>query len=295
MSDIRTPPENEPSPESSSQIPSIRDLYLGLGGDVGLSQRYFPTEAPKAWAAAPAHLRGYYTSQYTDTATSHVPVTVQASVYVAGLASHVDGNELRRACSAFGALSATVRVDPTTGASLCNGFVAFPDLASAQSAVERMHGQYIPAVASVPLTVRLADSTRRSLGLVAPRPSQRAARLPPQRGSWFPPPYTPVSSMRTTSAAHDQVDQARVPLLPPTTTTGTRLYVGGLPFETDHDWLLRAFRPYGRVLHSHLPLGHKGFGFVVMASFREAVNAIKALDGAMTDANVRLEVQFARK
>lgn len=291
MSDNRTLQANEPSSESSSQIPSMRDLYLGLGGDVGFSQRYFPSEATKA-SAAPV-LLGYCT-QYTEPATLHVPAPVQASVYVAGLAPHVGGNELRRACSAFGALSATVRVDPNTGASLCNGFVEFPDLASAQRAVERMHGQYIPAIASVPLTVRLADSTKRSLGLVTPRPPQRASRLPPQRGSRFPPPYTPVPSMRTTSTAHDQVGYPPVPLLPPT-TTGTRLYVGGLPLETDHDWLLRAFRPYGRVLHAYLPLVHKGFGFVLMASFREAVNAIKALDGAMTDANLRLEVQFARK
>ena len=65
---------------------------------------------------------------------------------------------------------------------------------------------------------------------------------------------------------------------------GTRLFAGGLPFETTEDELHAMFTPFGQVASAKLITDKytgrsKGFGFVEMGSEAEAQEAIKKLNG----------------
>jgi RNA recognition motif-containing protein len=61
-----------------------------------------------------------------------------------------------------------------------------------------------------------------------------------------------------------------------------RLYVGNLSFQVTEEGVRNMFNTTGKVLDVYLPRiyktpKHKGFGFVEMASFKDAQNAIAQL------------------
>ena len=62
------------------------------------------------------------------------------------------------------------------------------------------------------------------------------------------------------------------------------IYVGNLPYELDEQTLNTKFAEYGKVDNVKIIMDRysgrsKGFGFVSMSDWKEAQNAIKALDG----------------
>lgn len=278
---------NQLSHEPRMPVPRVRNSHL-TGADAETLLRYFPTEPAMPATYSPAHQPNLSAPQ-TAVATSRASVPFVTSVYVNGLAPHVDSHGLHDVCKMFGALSATVLRDPTFGSSSCSGFIAFPDFALAERFIEQTNSQHIPALGPKPIGTRLSDSTKRSLGLG--RSIGLGRSRPPQRSSQLSAPYPPVSPMH---AAPIVCAQPQKGVLPPT-TIGTRLFVGSLPFEVGREWLHRAFEPYGRVLCAVVPSGHKGFGFVVMETLMGAMNAIDALDGAMTDNGQVLRVEISRK
>ena len=67
--------------------------------------------------------------------------------------------------------------------------------------------------------------------------------------------------------------------------TGTRLYVGSLPYSTTDDQLKDHFAAAGNVTSAHVIIDKmsgrsKGFGFVEMATKEEAMKAIEMFNGA---------------
>lgn len=69
---------------------------------------------------------------------------------------------------------------------------------------------------------------------------------------------------------------------------GKRLYVGNLSTQTSDEGLKQLFAPLGTVEMVRLMMDKgisRGFGFVEMASEREALNAIKSLNGSELDGN----------
>ena len=66
--------------------------------------------------------------------------------------------------------------------------------------------------------------------------------------------------------------------------TGTRLYVGSLPYSTTDDQLKDQFSAAGTVVSAHVIIDKmsgrsKGFGFVEMATKEEAMKAIEMFNG----------------
>ncbi len=62
------------------------------------------------------------------------------------------------------------------------------------------------------------------------------------------------------------------------------IYVGNLPYDIDEQTLTTTFAEYGKVDNVKIVMDRytgqsKGFGFVSMADWKEAQNAIKALEG----------------
>lgn len=76
----------------------------------------------------------------------------------------------------------------------------------------------------------------------------------------------------------------------------SRLYVGGLPFETTDDELKAMFDASGTVASATVATDKgsgrsKGFGFVEMSSEDEAKSAIEAVNGrTMGERTIRVEV-----
>lgn len=76
----------------------------------------------------------------------------------------------------------------------------------------------------------------------------------------------------------------------------TRLYVGGIPFETDTEGLKHMFEDSGTVSSAVVATDKrsgrsKGFGFVEMASEEEAQAAIAKLHGTtLDDRTIKVEV-----
>ena len=69
---------------------------------------------------------------------------------------------------------------------------------------------------------------------------------------------------------------------------GTRLFVGGLSFNTDDAGLKDAFQAHGNVVEAKVILDRdtgrsRGFGFVTFATDEEAQAAVQAMNGAFVD------------
>lgn len=197
-----------------------------------------------------------------------VRLTDKIDVYVAGLAPHVTARTLRRACSAFGATAASI-LSYANGVSRCSGFVSFQNLAAAQWAIERMNGQYIPAIANVPLTMRLADNVKNALS----RKPQNSTRFAPYASNWAP---------------------AQTPRRP-ALSAGVDLFVSGVPYAANQAWLTGVFSSHGQVISVRIPYHHRGYGFVTMASLLDAISAIEALNGARTSCGQVLDVKLSTK
>lgn len=76
----------------------------------------------------------------------------------------------------------------------------------------------------------------------------------------------------------------------------SRLYVGGLPFDTSDGDLKKMFDPSGTVASAAVAVDKgsgrsKGFGFVEMSSEDEAKSAMASLNGTtMGERTIRVEV-----
>jgi len=76
----------------------------------------------------------------------------------------------------------------------------------------------------------------------------------------------------------------------------SRLYVGGLPYETTDDELKKLFEASGTVASASVATDKgsgrsKGFGFVEMSSEEEAKSAIEAVHGTtIGERTIRVEV-----
>ena len=68
----------------------------------------------------------------------------------------------------------------------------------------------------------------------------------------------------------------------------TKLFVGGLSWDTSDDGLRNAFEEYGQVVEAKVITDRdtgrsRGFGFVTMGNESEAQNAMREMDGVTLD------------
>jgi protein sex-lethal len=102
-------------------------------------------------------------------AASMVAALSEVNLYVSGLAPHVTREVLRDAFAAFGTVTdASVLTEPGSTLNKGIGFVRFINVNDADRAIAALDGQTPPALAAKPLNVRIADSTKRAMGVGGP-------------------------------------------------------------------------------------------------------------------------------
>ncbi|GFS93867.1 ELAV-like protein 4 [Trichonephila clavipes] len=223
-----------------------------------------------------------------------------ANLYVSGLPKSMTQQDLEGLFTPFGRIiTSRILCDNITGLSKGVGFVRFDQRIEAERAIKHLHNT-IPEGASEPITVKFANNPSNNAKAITPL----AAYLSPQRR--FPGPihhpanrfrYIPLSpvSSRYSPLAGDLLAN---PLLAGNAMNGSGwcIFVYNLAPDTEENLLWQLFGPFGavqsvKVIRDLQTNKCKGFGFVTMTNYDEALVAIQSLNG-YTLGNRVLQVSF---
>ncbi|XP_071039516.1 ELAV-like protein 1 isoform X3 [Parasteatoda tepidariorum] len=223
-----------------------------------------------------------------------------ANLYVSGLPKSMTQQDLEGLFTPFGRIiTSRILCDNITGLSKGVGFVRFDQRIEAERAIKHLHNT-IPDGASEPITVKFANNPSNNAKAITPL----AAYLSPQRR--FPGPihhpanrfrYIPLSpiSSRYSPLAGDLLAN---PLLAGNAMSGSGwcIFVYNLAPDTEENLLWQLFGPFGavqsvKVIRDLQTNKCKGFGFVTMTNYDEALVAIQSLNG-YTLGNRVLQVSF---
>ncbi|XP_076341344.1 ELAV-like protein 4 isoform X1 [Tachypleus tridentatus] len=228
-----------------------------------------------------------------------------ANLYVSGLPKSMAQQELENLFHPFGRIiTSRILCDNITGINIPGlskgvGFVRFDQRIEAERAIKQLHNT-IPDGATEPITVKFANNPSNNAKAIAPL----AAFLSPQRR--FPGPihhpanrfrYIPLSPIsRYSPIAGDLL--AANPLLAGNAVNGSGwcMFVYNLAPDTEENLLWQLFGPFGavqsvKVIRDLQTNKCKGFGFVTMTNYDEALVAIQSLNG-YTLGNRVLQVSF---
>ncbi|UYV66599.1 exc-7 [Cordylochernes scorpioides] len=241
-----------------------------------------------------------------------------ANLYVSGLPKSLTQQDLEGLFASFGRIiTSRILCDNITGlkaggdgsdavlgqygAGLSKGvgFVRFDQRIEAERAIKHLHNS-VPDGAAEPITVKFANNPSSNAKAISPL----AAYLPPTRR--FPGPiHHPASRFRYMPAPSGGArysplagDLLTSPLLTGTTINGSGwcIFVYNLAPDTEENLLWQLFGPFGavqsvKVIRDLQTNKCKGFGFVTMTNYDEAVVAIQSLNG-YTLGNRVLQVSF---
>ncbi|XP_055601356.1 ELAV-like protein 3 isoform X6 [Uranotaenia lowii] len=221
-----------------------------------------------------------------------------ANLYVSGLPKNMLQADLESLFSPFGRIiTSRILCDNITGLSKGVGFIRFDQRIEAEKAIKELNGT-IPKGSSEPITVKFANnpsSTKTVLPL--------AAYLGPQAARRFPGPihhptgrYSAVPNYRYSPLTGDLLANAMIPTNAIANGSGWCIFVYNLAPETEENVLWQLFGPFGavqsvKVIKDLQTNKCKGFGFVTMTNYDEAVVAIQSLNG-YTLGNRVLQVSF---
>jgi len=232
-----------------------------------------------------------------------------ANLYVSGLPKSMAQQDLENLFAPFGRIitsrilcdNITGRQDlwsSPSGLSKGVGFIRFDQRVEAERAIQKLHGT-IPEGAAEPITVKFANNPSNNTKAIPPL----AAYLSPQRrfgGPIHHPTgrfrYIPLSPLsRYSPMAGDLLANS---LLPGSAVNGTGwcIFVYNLAPDTEESVLWQLFGPFGavqsvKVIRDLQTNKCKGFGFVTMTNYDEALVAIQSLNGYALGNRV-LQVSF---
>lgn len=216
-----------------------------------------------------------------------------ANLYVSGLPKSMTQQDLEGLFSPYGRIiTSRILCDNITGLSKGVGFVRFDQRVEAERAIKHLHNS-VPADggATEPITVKFANNPSNNAKAIAPL----AAYLSPQRR--FPGPiHHPANRFsRYSPLAGDLLAN---PLLAGSAMNGSGwcIFVYNLAPDTEENLLWQLFGPFGavqsvKVIRDLQTNKCKGFGFVTMTNYDEALVAIQSLNG-YTLGNRVLQVSF---
>ncbi|KAG8176244.1 hypothetical protein JTE90_021345 [Oedothorax gibbosus] len=226
-----------------------------------------------------------------------------ANLYVSGLPKAFTQQDLEAQFSPFGRIiTSRILCDNITGLSKGVGFVRFDQRMEAERAIKHLNNT-VPEGATDPITVKFANNPSNNVKALAPL----AAYLSPQRR--FPGPiHHPANRFRYIPAVSPAVSSSRYsplagdllanPLLAGTAINGSGwcIFVYNLAPDTEENLLWQLFGPFGavqsvKVIRDLQTNKCKGFGFVTMTNYDEALVAIQSLNG-YTLGNRVLQVSF---
>ncbi|XP_071522067.1 ELAV-like protein 1 isoform X9 [Panulirus ornatus] len=248
-----------------------------------------------------------------------------ANLYVSGLPKSMTQQDLEGMFRAYGSIiTSRILCDNITGLSKGVGFIRFDQRIEAERAIQKLNGT-IPEGAAEPITVKFANNPSNNNKAVPPL----AAYLSPLTRRYGGPihhpagrfRYIPLSPLTRTPAGaarrgrdpqmatgDDDPDPRYSPgsgdnllgnsLLPGSALNGSGwcIFVYNLAPETEENILWQLFGPFGavqnvKVIRDLQTNKCKGFGFVTMTNYDEAVVAIQSLNG-YTLGNRVLQVSF---
>ncbi|XP_063980823.1 ELAV-like protein 3 isoform X6 [Diachasmimorpha longicaudata] len=234
-----------------------------------------------------------------------------ANLYVSGLPKNMTQQDLENLFSPYGRIiTSRILCDNITGV----GFIRFDQRVEAERAIQELNGT-IPKGSSEPITVKFANNPSNNNKAIPPI----AAYLTPQASRRFGGPihhptgrfrYIPLSPLSSTGKAMLAINkglQRYSPLagdllansmLPGNAMNGSGwcIFVYNLAPETEENVLWQLFGPFGavqsvKVIRDLQTNKCKGFGFVTMTNYEEAVVAIQSLNGYNLGTRV-LQVSF---
>ncbi|XP_066152974.1 ELAV-like protein 3 isoform X4 [Euwallacea fornicatus] len=215
-----------------------------------------------------------------------------ANLYVSGLPKNMTQQDLEALFSPFGRIiTSRILCDNITGLSKGVGFIRFDQRMEAERAIQELNGT-IPKGSTEPITVKFANNPSNNNKAIPPL----AAYLTPQATRRFAGPiHHPTGRFRYSPLAGDLLANS---MLPGNAMNGSGwcIFVYNLAPETEENVLWQLFGPFGavqsvKVIRDLQTNKCKGFGFVTMTNYDEAVVAIQSLNG-YTLGNRVLQVSF---
>ncbi|XP_066588990.1 ELAV-like protein 3 isoform X3 [Prorops nasuta] len=294
----------------------IRDKLTGQSLGYGFVNYHRPEDAEKAINT----LNGLRLQNKTIKVSYARPSSEAikgANLYVSGLPKNMTQQDLENLFSPYGRIiTSRILCDNITGLSKGVGFIRFDQRVEAERAIQELNGT-IPKGSSEPITVKFANNPSNNNKAISPL----AAYLAPQTARRFGGPihhptgrfrYIPLSPLSSTGKAMLAINkglQRYSPLagdllansmLPASAGamngSGWCIFVYNLAPETEENVLWQLFGPFGavqsvKVIRDLQTNKCKGFGFVTMTNYDEAVVAIQSLNG-YTLGNRVLQVSF---
>jgi ELAV like protein 2/3/4 len=227
-----------------------------------------------------------------------------ANLYVSGLPKHMAQPDLERLFSSCGnIITSRILCDNITGVNKGDGcvpglskgvgFIRFDQRIEAERAIQKLNGT-IPEGATEPITVKFANNPSNNAKAIPPL----AAYLAPQAARRaLGAALHPASRFRYSPLAGDLLaGGSLLSGMAATNGSGWCIFVYNLAPETEENILWQLFGPFGavqnvKVIRDLQTNKCKGFGFVTMTNYEEALVAIQSLNG-YTLGNRVLQVSF---
>ncbi|XP_064606223.1 ELAV-like protein 1 isoform X3 [Liolophura sinensis] len=239
-----------------------------------------------------------------------------ANLYICGLPKSMTQQDLERLFSQCGKIiTSRILYDNNTGLSKGVGFIRFDQRQEAEKAISRLNNTIPEGGATEPITVKFANSPSAGKNNSVPM-TIAATYLTPTRSRFLGPIHHPTGRIRVDSFGPSrrgrEVESTKLltrysPLesgiIPNTFLPGNALncagwciFVYNLAPESEENVLWQLFGPFGavqsvKVIREFQTNKCKGYGFVTMTNYDDAVVAIQSLNG-FTLGNRVLQVSF---
>ncbi|XP_017877019.1 ELAV-like protein 3 isoform X12 [Ceratina calcarata] len=286
----------------------IRDKLTGQSLGYGFVNYHRPEDAEKAIIT----LNGLRLQNKTIKVSYARPSSEAikgANLYVSGLPKNMTQQDLENLFSPYGRIiTSRILCDNITdtdevrqfvtgggdylpGLSKGVGFIRFDQRVEAERAIQELNGT-VPKGSNEPITVKFANNPSNNNKALPPL----AAYLAPQATRRYGGPiHHPTGRFRYSPLAGDLLANS---MLPGNAMNGSGwcIFVYNLAPETEENVLWQLFGPFGavqsvKVIRDLQTNKCKGFGFVTMTNYDEAVVAIQSLNG-YTLGNRVLQVSF---
>ncbi|CAF1620370.1 unnamed protein product [Rotaria magnacalcarata] len=252
-----------------------------------------------------------------------------SNLYISNLPRSMTQQELESLFADFGCIiSSKILCNPKAGASKSVGFIRFDQRSEAEMAISKLNGT-IPKGFTEPITVKFANTPNAAKSMIGLplAPSYLSGLSAPQQPvlTTVPPMrqqmnryretherskyrYSPLSPGDFFAAAAAAATASYLPATAAAVSTTTLaattdiasvgwcIFVYNLAPETDENILWQLFGPFGavqnvKIIRDFQTQKCKGFGFVTMSNYDEALMAINSLNG-FTLGNRVLQVSF---
>nr|XP_031839180.1 ELAV-like protein 2 isoform X5 [Nomia melanderi] len=283
----------------------IRDKLTGQSLGYGFVNYHRPEDAEKAINT----LNGLRLQNKTIKVSYARPSSEAikgANLYVSGLPKNMTQQELENMFSSYGRIiTSRILCDNITGLSKGVGFIRFDQRIEAEKAIQELNGT-VPKGSSDPITVKFANNPSNNNKAIPPL----TAYLAPQATRRFGGPIHHPTGRFSTGKAMLAINKGLQRYSPlagdllansmlqgnAVNGSGWCIFVYNLAPESEENVLWQLFGPFGavqsvKVIRDLQTNKCKGFGFVTMTNYDEAVVAIQSLNG-YTLGNRVLQVSF---